>query len=50
MLVADGIWLPRHFAMKSRAKVLFLFTNNTQEDETYFDYHKATTGVRASPR
>jgi hypothetical protein len=50
MPVADGIWLPRHFAMKSRAKVLFLFTHNTQEDETYFDYHKAPTGVRASSR
>ena len=38
--VADGIWLPKHFAMKSQAKVLFLFTRKSQADETYSDYHK----------
>jgi hypothetical protein len=41
MPVADGIWLPKHFSMKARAKVLFFFSHKTQEDETYFDYHKA---------
>jgi hypothetical protein len=41
MPVGDGIWLPKHFAMKSRAKILFLFTSQKQEDETYFDYRKA---------
>jgi hypothetical protein len=49
MPVGDGIWLPKHFAMKSRAKILFLFTSQKQDDETYFDYHKAvptqTVGV-----
>jgi hypothetical protein len=38
--VTDSIWLPRHFAMKSQAKVLFLFTRRSQADETYSDYHK----------
>jgi hypothetical protein len=38
MPVDDGIWLPKHFSMKARAKILFLFSHNTQEDETYFDY------------
>ena len=42
MPVADGVWLPKHFAMKSRARVLFFFTRKSQEDETYFSYHKAT--------
>ena len=41
MPVDSGIWLPEHFAMKSRAKVLFLYTRKDQEDETYFDYRKA---------
>jgi hypothetical protein len=43
MPVADGIWLPRHFAEKSNARILFLFRHHTQEDETYFDYQKAAT-------
>jgi hypothetical protein len=42
MPVADDIWLPSHFSMKSRARVLFLFSRKSQEDETYYDYHKAT--------
>lgn len=40
MPVEDGIWLPRHFSMKARAKVLFLFTRRTAADETYFGYHR----------
>lgn len=40
MPVAEDIWLPRHFSMKSRAKILFLLSDNTQEDDTYFDYHR----------
>ena len=38
--VTDSIWLPKHFAMKSQAKVLFFFTRKSQADETYSDYHK----------
>jgi hypothetical protein len=40
--VTDSIWLPRHFAMKSQAKVLFLFTRKSQADEVYYGYHKPT--------
>jgi hypothetical protein len=43
MPVADNVWLPKHFAMKSEAKVLFLFTRKSQADETYYSYHKATS-------
>jgi len=36
--VSDGIWLATHFAMRSRAKVLFLFRHSGQEEESYFNY------------
>jgi hypothetical protein len=42
MPVAEGIWLPKHFAMKSQAKVLFFFTRKSQADETYYGHHKAS--------
>jgi hypothetical protein len=40
--VSGDIWLPRHFAMKSRAKILFLFRRRGQADESYSGYEKAT--------
>jgi hypothetical protein len=40
MPLADNIWLPKRFAMKSRAKILFLFTRKSQADEVYYGYHK----------
>ena len=41
MPVDDGVWLPKHFVMKSNTKILFLFNHRTQEEETYFNYRKA---------
>ncbi|HUA15155.1 MAG TPA: hypothetical protein VMG31_07645 [Verrucomicrobiae bacterium] len=41
--VEDGIWLPSHFTMKSRAKVFFLFPQSSQEDDMYYGYHKSGT-------
>ncbi len=39
----DGyVWLPSHFSMKARSKILALFNHKTQDDEIYFDYHKAS--------
>jgi hypothetical protein len=40
MPVAGGLWLPQHYSMQARAKVLFLFSYNSQEESTYFGYHK----------
>lgn len=40
MPVEDDIWLAKHFVMKERAKILFLFNHNSSEDDTYYDYHK----------
>jgi hypothetical protein len=39
--VAPGIWLAKHFSMRSHAKVLMLIPKNGEEDDTYFNYHKA---------
>lgn len=40
MPVAEGIWLPKHFAVKSRSKILDVFNHRTQVDEVYSNYHK----------
>lgn len=42
MPVEGGVWLPKHFAMKAHAKVLFIFNHKNQEDNTFFDYHKGS--------
>jgi hypothetical protein len=39
--VGDGIWLPKHFSMKSRARVLAVVPRSQQEDDTYSNYQKA---------
>ena len=38
--VTRDVWLPSHFAMSSRAKVLLLFSKRGQADETYSGYRK----------
>jgi len=48
MPVDNGTWLPEHFAMKSRARILFFYTSKNQEDETYFDYRKAVRNEAAA--
>jgi hypothetical protein len=39
--VEGVIWLPKHFAMTAKAKVMELIHHNGHEDETYFNYHKS---------
>jgi len=39
MPVESGIWLPQHFRMRSRAKIL-LFSHKGHEEETYWGYRK----------
>jgi len=36
--MAEDMWLPRHFAMQSRATIAFFFEKSSQTDETYFNY------------
>jgi hypothetical protein len=40
--VQDDIWLPKHYSMRARAKILFLFGHKSQDDETYYGYRKIT--------
>jgi hypothetical protein len=46
--VSTGIWLPSHFAVRSRSKVVFLFSHQTDEDDTYFDYHPAQASTSSA--
>lgn len=41
MPVGDGIWMPKHFEMKSEVKILDLFPDNNSTSQTYSDYTKA---------
>jgi hypothetical protein len=38
--VSDGVWLPTHFSMKAQAKVLFVFSHKSFDDESYWGYQK----------
>jgi hypothetical protein len=49
MPVDDGIWLAKHFEMKSSAKVLFLFDRKDEEDNTFFDHRRITDPSAFAP-
>jgi len=39
--IEDGkVWLAKHYSMRAKAKVLFLFDHKSEDDETYFGYRK----------
>lgn len=38
--VDAGVWLTKHFSMRSRAKILYVISKKNQEDDTYFNCHK----------
>ena len=38
--VQGNLWLPSHFSMRVRARVLFA-TRNSSDDETYSNYHRS---------
>jgi len=40
--VEDDIWLPKHFTMKARARILLLFSHRAAKDESYSDYRLAS--------
>ncbi len=45
--VGNGIWLRQHFAMRSKAKILFFFSHNGQEEESYSNYKLQDPGPDA---
>lgn len=40
MPVANDVWMAKHFAMTSNARVAFVFRRRSQEDDTFFNYRK----------
>ncbi|SRR5579884_2674230 len=38
--VAGDVWLPKHFSVRSHSRVLGVFHHSTDEDDTWFNYHK----------
>ena len=40
--VGSGVWEASHFSEKSQAKVLFLINRASQDEETYYDYERAS--------
>ncbi|HLY20412.1 MAG TPA: hypothetical protein VKR61_24465 [Bryobacteraceae bacterium] len=39
--VAPNLWLPSHFSMQVKARVLRYWSHNSADDETYWDYKPA---------
>jgi hypothetical protein len=39
--VGSDVWMPAHFTMRTRGRVLFLLKQRMQMDATYFDYRRA---------
>jgi hypothetical protein len=46
--VDDNIWLSKHFSMTATAKVLSLVSHHSQEDDTFFNYHKRQASSNGS--
>jgi hypothetical protein len=42
---APGIWLAKHFQMRSRARILFAFHRRTQEDDAFFNCRRHSAPV-----
>ena len=40
--VAPGMWAPKRFLMRTRARILFMFKQRTQLDATYYGYQRVT--------
>lgn len=40
--VTDDIWMATHYSMKANAKIMLLFPHREQEDDSYFNYRKAS--------
>jgi hypothetical protein len=41
--VAPGVWMPTFFSMRATAKVFLFVSKNSEEQDTYFNYRRAST-------
>ena len=39
--ISGSFWMPRHYAMKARARIFLPFTHEEQDDETYCRYRES---------
>lgn len=47
--LGDDIWLPKHYAMRARAKVFLLLNHMSGKDDTYFNCRKIPPNQETSP-
>lgn len=40
--VGNGVWMASHFAMRSHAKVLYMFNRSSHEDDTFWNYKRVS--------
>ena len=40
MPLGDGVWLPRHYQIRSHSRLLWLFPHHIDEEHTYSDYQR----------
>jgi hypothetical protein len=45
----NDVWLPKHFSMSARARVLLLFHYHTQQEDWYSGYQKAVPPAEQEP-
>ena len=38
--VEGGVWMPSHFEMTSRSRILFLFPHRTAQNQSFSDYRR----------
>ena len=47
--VSSELWMPAHFSMRTRGRILFLLKQRTQIDTTYYDYRRADRAQARTP-
>ena len=50
MPVEGDIWLPKHYMMTASAKLFGIISHHSQEDDTYFNYHRHVEGSEPQPQ
>ena len=48
--VANGVWLPSHYSMKARAKIMGLINKRESDDETYSNCRSARTSTELTQK